>query len=79
MRMTKKELVQEIEGDGAYIHVKIDRIGTVTGVPKGEPSQYNPATNTGGRRLIGSDTELLAALVESGQVSREEANTYRGY
>lgn len=74
--MTKKTLIEAIEDDGAYRNVKIDKHGKVTGVCFDEPSHYHTDTNTGGRRLIGYDTEILAALVEAGSVSREEADSY---
>ena len=74
--MTKKDLIAAIEDDGRYYNVKIESGDIVTGVPVGEPSHYHAATNTGGRRLLGKDTELLAALVEAGEVDAAEADTY---
>lgn len=75
--MTKKALVAAIERDGAYVAVKIDASGTVTGRCYGEPVRYNAVTNTGGRRLIGYDTELLAALVESKAITADMAEAYK--
>lgn len=74
--MTKKDLVEAIESDGRYYHVRIDTRGDVTGVPVGESSHYHAATNTGGRRFLGKDTELLAALVEAEEIEEETANGY---
>ena len=74
--MTKVQLIREIEDDGRYDSVRIDSKGNVTGHPVGEPRRYSPSTNAGGRRFIGRDTELLAALVECGQVDAETANAY---
>lgn len=73
--MTKKDLIQAIEDDGRYRNVKIEG-GKVTGVPVGEPSHYHSKTNTGGRRFLGWDTELLSALVAAGKVDADEAETY---
>lgn len=75
--MTKKALVEAIERDGAYEAVKIDASGNVTGRCAGEPVRYNSDTNTGGSRLVGTDTELLAALVESRAITAEQADTYK--
>lgn len=74
--MTKASLIKEIEFDGKYEAVKIDAKGNVTGRVVGEPVRYTSSTNTGGRRFIGYDTELLAALMEAGQVSEEVGNAY---
>lgn len=74
--MTKKALIEAIEDDGAYRNVKIDKQGKVTGVCFDEPSHYHSDTNTGGRRYMGTDTEVLAALVMAGSVSKEEADSY---
>jgi len=60
--MTKKEVIDAIEGDGHYYHVKIDKNGKVTGVAIDEPSHYQKSINKGGRKFLGYDTELLAAL-----------------
>jgi len=76
--MTKKDLAREIEDDGRYDRIKIDAKGNVTGHPVGEPDRYTSATNSGGRRLLGYDTELLAALVECGRVDSDIAETYVG-
>lgn len=75
--MTKKDLIAAIEDDGRYYNVKIDsNNGDVTGVPVGEPSHYHAATNQGGRRLIGKDTEILRDLVQAGEVDVDTAETY---
>jgi predicted P-loop ATPase len=75
MKMTKKALIEAIENDGRYRAVKVEG-DAVTGVPVNEPSNYHAETNTGGRRFLGWDTELLAALVDAGKVSPEDAETY---
>lgn len=75
--LTRKELAWLIEDDGHYYHVKIDSSGKVSGVAVGESNRYHSATNTGGRKLLGYDVELLRALVDDGQVSAEYADTYR--
>lgn len=74
--MTKVQLIKEIEDDGRYDRVRIDAKGNVTGHPVDEPDRYDAHTNTGGRRFIGRDTELLAALIECGQIDKEVGNTY---
>jgi len=62
--MTKTELIEAIEDDGRYYHVKIGRDDIVTGILIGEPSHYHSATNTGGRRVLGKATDFLVALVK---------------
>ena len=74
--MTKKRLAEMIEGEGNYRAVRIDAQGNVSGVVIDEPSRYNAKSNSGGRKLIGYDTELIAALAESGKLSKDEANGY---
>ena len=62
--MTKKELIEAIEDDGRYYHVRIDTCGKVTGVPIGESPHHHTATNTGGRRFLGYDSEIAADLIQ---------------
>lgn len=74
--MTKKALIEAIEQDGNYDRVQIDADGNVTGHEIGTPDQYDSATNTGGRVLISYDTDIVVALVESGQITSGQACAY---
>ena len=74
--MTKKSLIEQIESENNYRSVRVSRLGAVTGIVEDEPARYDRDLNRGGRRLIGIDTELVAALVDAGRLAAETAETY---
>jgi hypothetical protein len=53
------KLTDAIEDAGKYCKVKVEG-EEVTGMLVDEDHAYEPATNTGGRRLIGRKSELMA-------------------
>ena len=76
--MTKKELAEIIESDQGTDHdrIRINARGEVSGHEIGTPDRYDSNTNTGGRKLIAMDTEILVSLVEYGVVTQEQCDKY---